>query len=61
VQARAALADALDQEPKNFVTWALIGDLESRVGDAAAAQRAYRRASALNPLDVELAKLASGA
>jgi UDP-GlcNAc:undecaprenyl-phosphate GlcNAc-1-phosphate transferase len=58
-QARAALADALRREPRNFVTWALIGDFEIRAGHPAAARAAYLRASTLNPLDQELAALAA--
>jgi len=60
-EARRALRDALRREPSNFVTWALLGDLEAREGNAQAALRAYRRASALNPLDPELARLAGRA
>ncbi|MDP9344652.1 MAG: undecaprenyl/decaprenyl-phosphate alpha-N-acetylglucosaminyl 1-phosphate transferase [Actinomycetota bacterium] len=57
-EARRALADALAREPRNFVTWALLGDLEARQAKPAAARRAYRRASELNPLDPGLAELA---
>jgi UDP-GlcNAc:undecaprenyl-phosphate GlcNAc-1-phosphate transferase len=59
-EARAALMDALDREPRNFVSWALLGDFEARAGDPSAARRAYRRASALTPRDAELARLAAG-
>ena len=57
-EARAVLEDALRVEPDNFVTWALMGDLEARAGDDRAALRAYRRASALNPRDPGLAEAA---
>jgi hypothetical protein len=56
--ARSALLDALDKEPGNFITLALLGDLEIRAGRDAAARAFYRRAAALNPLDVGLQKLA---
>ena len=48
----ATLRAALEREPDAFVTWALLGDLESRAGHRAAARRAYARAAALNPRDV---------
>ena len=50
-QARAALQVALDQEPDNYVTWALIGDLDVRRADFATARAEYRRAAQLDPLD----------
>jgi hypothetical protein len=57
--ARAALLEAIDREPHNYVTWALLGDLTTRRGDIPAAVRAYRRASTLNPRDAELRLLGS--
>ena len=39
----------LSREPHNFVTWALLGDLDVRRGDLAEAAAAYGRASQLNP------------
>ena len=36
------------------MSWALLGDLETRRGDIPAAMRAYARASSLNPRDREL-------
>lgn len=57
--ARSALLEAARREPSNFVTWGLLGDLAARRADFRAAQRAYRRASALNPRDERLAVLAS--
>ena len=55
--ARAALLEAIDREPHNYVTWALLGDLATRRGDIPAAMRAYRRAASLNPRDRELKAL----
>jgi hypothetical protein len=57
--ARAALLEAIDREPHNYVSWALLGDLATRHGDIAAAMRAYRRAASLNPRDHELRALGS--
>ena len=57
-EARAELLDALELEPRNFVTLGLLGDLELRAGRAAAARSYYRRALDLNPRDVGLRKLA---
>ncbi len=59
--ARQSLQDALDPEPTNFVTLGLLGDLEVRGGNAAAARRHYQRALALNPQDVGLRELSGGA
>ncbi len=56
--ARAVLLDAARREPRNFVTWALLGDLAVRQGDLRAAQANYRRAARLNPRNVGLATLA---
>jgi len=55
--ARAALLDARELEPRNFVIYGLLGDLEVRAGDDAAARRWYRRALELNPTDVGLQRL----
>ncbi len=52
--ADAALHKAAREEPDNFVTWTLIGDLATRRGRRAEALGAYRRASTLNPLDTGL-------
>jgi len=59
--ARAALEDALAVEPANFVTMALLGDLETRAGRPAAARVWYERALAGNPGDVGLQQLAGRA
>ena len=58
--ARDSLLDALELEPRNFATLALLGDLEVRAGREAAARRYYRRALRLNPRDVGLRDLARG-
>jgi O-antigen ligase len=58
--ARRILFDALELERDNFVTWALLGDLEVRAGNGVVARRYYRRALALNPLDTGLQKLSRG-
>ncbi len=57
--ARSVLVDATRREPRNFVTWALLGDLSVRQGRLREAQADYRRAAALNPRDPGLAKLAA--
>jgi hypothetical protein len=57
-EARAKLQDALEEEPRNFVTLTLLGDLEVRDSRFAAAADYYERASDLNPRDVGLANLA---
>ncbi len=57
--ARSVLLDATRREPRNFVTWTLLGDLSVRQRDVGAARDAYGRASRLNPRDVGLAKLAA--
>ncbi|MDQ3726044.1 MAG: tetratricopeptide repeat protein, partial [Actinomycetota bacterium] len=59
--ARAALREALDREPDNFVTLALLGDLETRAGKARQARLYYRRSLRLNPLDVGLRELSGEA
>ena len=54
--ARADLQHALRVEPRNWVTWALLGDLLSRRGEPDAARAAYRHAQALDPLEPSLAE-----
>jgi hypothetical protein len=56
-QAREALNEALRQEPSNFVTLGLLGDLETRAERPTLARTYYRRALGLNPLDVGLREL----
>jgi hypothetical protein len=57
-EARAKLQDALEKEPRNFVTLTLLGDIEVRDSRFAAAADYYQRASDLNPRDVGLQNLA---
>jgi O-antigen ligase len=57
-QAREKLQDALSKESENFVTLTLLGDLEVRAGQFAAAAEYYQRAHDLNPRDVGLQRLA---
>ena len=52
------LQDALSQEPRNFVTLTLLGDLEVRAGAIQDAAGYYQRALALNPRDSGLQQLA---
>ncbi len=56
--ARDELNDALAKEPQNFVTLAVLGDLEVRAGRLEQAKAYYARAAELNPLDVGLRQLA---
>jgi predicted Zn-dependent protease len=58
-EARATLLRATQEAPQNFVTWALLGDLETRAGQLSAARGYYRRARRLDPRDPELAVLAA--
>ncbi len=58
VPARKELEEAIGREPHSYVSWALLGDLLTRRGSIAAAMRAYRRASLLNPRERELRRLA---
>lgn len=57
-EAVGKLQDALDKEPESFVTLTLLGDIEVRASQFAAAADYYQRASDLNPLDVGLQQLA---
>ncbi|HET9121848.1 MAG TPA: tetratricopeptide repeat protein, partial [Solirubrobacterales bacterium] len=56
--ARDVLQDALSKEPDNFVTLALLGDLQVRDGQFDDAARYYAKASDLNPRDTGLQQLA---
>lgn len=56
--ARQTLEEALQHEPRNFVTWALLGDLNVRGGRLREAASDYRRAHTLNPREPGLALLA---
>ncbi len=48
------LKPAVAVEPRNWVTWALVGDLLTRHGDRSSARAAYARARALDPLEPDL-------
>jgi tetratricopeptide (TPR) repeat protein len=48
-RARAALLEAATVEPRDHLTWALLGDLSARRGKFWQARRYYRRSLALNP------------
>ena len=56
--ARAQLEDAQRMIPAGLVPLGLLGDFEARGGDFAQARVYYRRALALDPLDVGLQQLA---
>ncbi len=56
--ARAQLRQARRMEPASQVPDGLLGDFEARGGDYLTARRLYRRALALDPLDVGLQQLA---
>jgi len=55
--ATVTLLQATRREPRESVTWALLGDVATRRGRAADARRYYRRALALNPNDRGLQQL----
>jgi UDP-GlcNAc:undecaprenyl-phosphate GlcNAc-1-phosphate transferase len=57
--ARSTLTAAAREDPNNFVTWALLGDLEVRLQNFRAAGSFYKRAHSLNPLDPQLLTLAA--
>ena len=57
-KAYGQLQDALALEPRNSASLGVLGDFEARGGNFAAARAFYRRALALNPLDVGLQQLA---
>jgi len=57
--AKASLREAIQREPHNYVSWALLGDLLTRRGAIGPAQKTYGRASALNPRDRSLRVLKS--
>jgi UDP-GlcNAc:undecaprenyl-phosphate/decaprenyl-phosphate GlcNAc-1-phosphate transferase len=57
--AERALKAALADEPSNYVTWTLLGDVAARVGRVSLAERDYARANRLNPRNSTLSKLAT--
>jgi UDP-GlcNAc:undecaprenyl-phosphate GlcNAc-1-phosphate transferase len=56
--AEAALARALEREPRNFVTWTLLGDILLRQRMVGPAKRDYARAHELNPRNAAVRELA---
>jgi cytochrome c-type biogenesis protein CcmH/NrfG len=56
--ARSTLLAATREDPTDFVPWTLLGDLETRLHNFAAAKTFYERAHALDPLDPEITDLA---
>jgi UDP-GlcNAc:undecaprenyl-phosphate GlcNAc-1-phosphate transferase len=56
--ARASLLAALRVEPRNFATWALLGDIAVRHGDREQARGYYSTALRLNPRDPQIRQLA---
>jgi UDP-N-acetylmuramyl pentapeptide phosphotransferase/UDP-N-acetylglucosamine-1-phosphate transferase/O-antigen ligase len=56
---RTTLLSAAREDPQNFVTWSLLGDLEVRLHDFRAAEAFYRHAHALDPNDPTIASLAA--
>ncbi len=56
----ADLKRAVAVEPRNWATWALLGDLLTRRGDKSGARSAYGRALALDPLEPELRTAMAG-
>ncbi|MDO9356964.1 MAG: O-antigen ligase family protein [Solirubrobacteraceae bacterium] len=59
-ESEAVLELAIQHDKTNPVTWALLGDLATRRGNAADAKRFYEKALSLNPLDPGLQNLAGG-
>jgi cytochrome c-type biogenesis protein CcmH/NrfG len=57
--ARATLLQAAREDPTNFVTWTLLGDLHVRLRNFSAARSFYGRAHQLNPKDPALAQFAA--
>jgi tetratricopeptide (TPR) repeat protein len=55
--ARETLLQAVQQDPGDFITWTLLGDLEVRAGDVQAARGYYRRALRLDPREPALRRL----
>ena len=52
----ADIRHAIALEPRNWVTWALLGDLFTRRGERRRAHAAYKHALALNPLEWSLTR-----
>jgi len=49
--AKTAMHEAIAHGLQDWVSWALLGDLDTRTGDRRAARAAYRYAARLDPLD----------
>ena len=56
--ARGTLHDAIELEPRDHLTWALLGDLTARHGDFRRARRYYLRSVSLNPKNPFVRELA---
>jgi len=57
--AQAVLHRSLEQEPNNFVTWTLLGDIAVRERKVGVAKRDYNKAHGLNPRNLTLQALAA--
>ena len=57
-EARSTLLSATREDPSNFVTWTLLGDLEVRLRNFASAKTFYGHAHELYPTDPSIADLA---
>jgi UDP-GlcNAc:undecaprenyl-phosphate GlcNAc-1-phosphate transferase len=57
--AQAVLRQSLKQEPNNFVTWTLLGDIAVRERRIGVAKRDYETAHGLNPRNLTLRALAA--
>jgi UDP-GlcNAc:undecaprenyl-phosphate/decaprenyl-phosphate GlcNAc-1-phosphate transferase len=57
--ARSELLAAAHEDPQDFVTWVLLGDLEVRLRDFRSAQRFYGTARTLDPNDPAVSELAA--
>ena len=55
--ARTTLLAAVRQDPADYVTWVLLGDLEVRAGDLRAAKAYYAHAHTLDPNDPAIGTL----
>ena len=47
--AQAVIAEAIERDPRDWQLWLVSARLETKLGNAAAAERSLRRAIALNP------------
>jgi tetratricopeptide (TPR) repeat protein len=57
--ARSTLLAAAHQDPQDFVTWVLLGDLEVRLRDVRSARSFYGTAHRLDPNDPTVSELAT--